>query len=108
MNMTDEAAAIIPAFRLRMHLPDVGAVTLAGWDAVAFRIVSPKPFPPGARLALALVTDLDAPLDPLLSFRMKVHQCRRDDRGAFEIAGGLMDLRREARDALSALTGYHP
>jgi hypothetical protein len=97
-----------PRYRVRLDDPRggfVGEVSLAVWDAIAFRILSPKPFPPGARVSLALVTDLDGPADPLLSFRLKVHRCRRDERGLFEISGGLMDIRREATAALSAMTG---
>ena len=93
----------------RVHLDDpygvaVGEVSVAGWDATAFRIVSPKSFPPGARLTLTLL-DGEAPVDPTLRFRMKVHRSRRDDRGNYEISGGLMDLRREANAALFEMTG---
>ena len=95
-------------FRVLLHDPygaRVGEVTLGNWDTTAFRIVSPKPFPPGARISLALVEALGADADPRLSFRMKVHRCRRDEAGTFEISGALMDTRRETIAALRAMTG---
>ena len=52
-----------PPNRVRLDDPRggfVGEVSLGAWDVVAFRILSPKPFPPGARLSLPWPADFNA------------------------------------------------
>ncbi len=62
-------------------------------------LAAESPSPPGARLDVTVDDDAGAPQ----AFRVKVHGCKRVD-GGFVVLGGLMDLRKEGRAALEALT----
>lgn len=62
-------------------------------------VVSPAPFPPGARLDLVAVAG-DGSRSP---FRMKSHRCKRQADGRFVVVGATMDLRREGRTVLEEL-----
>ncbi|MFI5300539.1 MAG: hypothetical protein ACHREM_20835 [Polyangiales bacterium] len=90
--------------RLELHLvdPAVGVVRLLEWDTHGLHLVAAKSFPPGARIGLQLVPST-GDRDAKLGFRLKVHRCRRDERGDFVISGALLDLRREASEALRGL-----
>lgn len=80
--------------RVAFRAPIAFEADFAAWDGSEIALSSPKAHPPGARL--------DGALDGL-SFRMKVHRCRRRDDGRFLLVGRPLDLRKETRDALDAL-----
>lgn len=97
-------AAGAPTHALHLVDPAVGVVRALLWDTHGLHVVAAKSFPPGARIGLQLV-DASGDRDGKLAFRLKVHRCRRDERGEFVITGALMDLRREAIDALRSHLG---
>lgn len=84
--------------------------TLLAYTGSQLVITAESPSPPGARLEL----EVDDESGTARAFRLKVHGCKRrpdvhggapsgSESPAFVVLGGVMDLRREARQALEAL-----
>lgn len=88
-----------PSLNLRGETVQVLAVT---GSEIVVRATSPAP--PGARLDAETVAGDGS----RSAFRFKVHRCKRQADGAFVIAGGTQDLRREAKIVLDALGRLGP
>lgn len=73
--------------------------TVLAFTGAQIVLTAESPSPPGARLEVEVDDEGGAPQ----AFRLKVHGCKRIEAG-FMVLGGLMDLRKEGRFALEALT----
>ncbi|MBK7402585.1 MAG: hypothetical protein IPJ34_41735 [Myxococcales bacterium] len=73
--------------------------TVLSFTGAQIVLTAESPSPPGARLEVEVDDEAGAPQ----AFRVKVHGCKRIPTG-FMVLGGLMDLRKEGRSALEALT----
>lgn len=80
-----------------------GEATIVALDAHGttdgVRLVSTTPAPPGARVS-GVLTDAAGNAHAL---RFKIHGSKRRDDGAFDVAGRMVDLRKEIREMIRAL-----
>jgi hypothetical protein len=76
-----------------------GEASVVAFDASGIVLRSTVPSPPGSRLEGTLSGDRGAPL------RVKIHGCRRQDDGTFELRGRPLDMTREVRQRIEAMVG---
>jgi hypothetical protein len=74
-----------------------GEARVVSLDASGIVLRSTVPSPPGSRIEGALGGH------PPARLRVKVHACRRQDDGAFELRGRPIDMTREVRERIEGL-----
>jgi len=102
--MTEGGESVEDGPRIELATQGTWAKTTLLVYGTEIGVVSPAPFPPGARLDLVAVAG-DGSRSP---FRIKSHRCKRQDDGRFVVVGATMDLRREGRAVLEELGRLAP
>jgi hypothetical protein len=76
-----------------------GLARFVSASARTVTLVSNVPWPPGSRISGTLV------VEPRATIRIKIHGCHAQPDGTFRLEGRPLDLSRELRARLEAMTG---
>ena len=76
-----------------------GEASVVALDAGGIVLRSTVPSPPGSRIEGTLGGERSVTL------RVKIHACRRDEDGTFELRGRPLDMTREVRQRVQAIVG---